>query len=200
MTSALPRCLVRPWGKWALVMLLLWLGCAPLALQAQVNLAQTGDVQSDPSAGSRNLNQPTTDLRQQPSWARHDWQRRRPWSHGWYGIGWQNNVPTWGWWSTRSATWGIRNVVAAAEINRSVTSAIDAKQNTIPVAGSSDQLLYGSLRVPSYGQVSFVVERNGKSFSMTADCRTGLLNGREPNDAAEAQLIHTACQVAFGPG
>jgi hypothetical protein len=200
MPSAPPRCLVRPRGKWALVMLPLWLGCAPLALQAQVNPLQADDVPADPSAGTRPGNQPTSDLRQQPSWARHDWQRRRPWSHGWYGIGWQNNVPTWGWWSARSATWGVRNVAAAAEINRSVTTAIDAKQNTIPVAGSSDQLLYGSLSVPSYGQVSFVVERNGKSFSMTADCRAGLLNGREPNVTAEAQLLHAACQVAFGPG
>jgi len=200
MPSAPPRCLVRPQGKWALVMLPLWLGCAPLALQAQVNPLQADDVPADPSAGTRPGNQPTSDLRQQPSWARHDWQRRRPWSHGWYGIGWQNNVPTWGWWPPQSAAWGLPNLAAAAEINRAVTKAIDAKQATITVADSSDQLVYGSLTVPSDRQVTFVVVRNGERFSMTADCQNGRLNGSDPNSTAAAQLLHAACQVAFGPG
>jgi hypothetical protein len=183
-------------GGWALALLTLLLAGAPLAVEASGQVAQAGA-----GVGSaRPWNQPVTAGPQQPSWARHDWQRRRPWSHGWYGIGWQNNVPTWGWWPPRSATWGIGNLAPAAAINKSVTEAIDAKLTAIPVADSSYQLVYGSLTVPSDSQVTFVVERDGRSFSMTADCRNGTLNGSEPNDAAEAQLLHAACQVAFGPG
>ena len=170
---------------WLLAMLTLLMAGAPLAVDARPRLAQA-------SAG--------TTVRQPPSWAKHDWQRRRPWSHGWYGIGWQNNVPTWGWWPPQSAAWGLPNLAAAAEINRAVTKAIDAKQATITVADSSDQLVYGSLTVPSDRQVTFVVVRNGERFSMTADCQNGRLNGSDPNSTAAAQLLHAACQVAFGPG
>jgi hypothetical protein len=166
-------------------MLTLLMAGAPLTVDARPRLAQA-------SAG--------TTVRQPPSWAKHDWQRRRPWSHGWYGIGWQNNVPTWGWWPPQSAAWGLPNLAAAAEINRAVTKAIDAKQATITVADSSDQLVYGSLTVPSDRQVTFVVVRNGERFSMTADCKNGRLNGSDPNSTAAAQLLHAACQVAFGPG
>jgi hypothetical protein len=199
--NGLPRFLSRQrGGGWALVVLSLLLTGAPLAVDAQPKPAEAVDAPAAPSASAKPWNQPVTARRQQPSWARHDWQRRRPWSHGWYGIGWQNNVPTWGWWRPQAASWGIRNLASAAEINKSVSEAIDAKKNAIPVAGSSYQLMYGSLTVPNDRTVTFVVERNGRSFSMDADCQAGSLNGTVPNDAAEAQLLHAACQVAFGPG
>ena len=185
LTTGLQRSPGSRSGGWLLAMLTLLMAGAPLAVDARPRLAQA-------SAG--------TTVRQPPSWAKHDWQRRRPWSHGWYGIGWQNNVPTWGWWRPQAASWGIRNLASAAEINKSVSEAIDAKKNAIPVAGSSYQLMYGSLTVPNDRTVTFVVERNGRSFSMDADCQAGSLNGTVPNDAAEAQLLHAACQVAFGPG
>jgi hypothetical protein len=33
---------------------------------------------------------------------------------------------------------------------------------------------------------------------MEADCEDGLLNGEVPTSLAEAELVNTACQVAFG--
>jgi hypothetical protein len=78
--------------------------------------------------------------------------------------------------------------------------AVDAKQNTIAVSDSVNQLMYGSLSVPSDRQVTFEVLRNGERSSMTADCQNGRLNGSDPSSAGAAQLLHAACQVAFGPG
>jgi hypothetical protein len=33
---------------------------------------------------------------------------------------------------------------------------------------------------------------------MRADCRHGTLNGNTPNTRGEAELMHAACQVAYG--
>jgi hypothetical protein len=143
-------------------------------------------------------NHPVSYRHHHPGWARHDWQRHRPWNHGWYGRGWYGNVPSWGWWAPQAAAWGISSLATAAMINDAVTAAIDRKQSTIAVPGSKDQLDYGSLAVPSNDVTTFVVNRDGRSFRMDADCRDGELNGHAPNDAAEAQLLNAACQIAFG--
>jgi hypothetical protein len=46
--------------------------------------------------------------------------------------------------------------------------------------------------------ITFVVRVNGSDYQLSADCQQGLLNGREPSSAAEAELLNAACQVAFG--
>ena len=143
-------------------------------------------------------NHPVDSRRHHPGWARHDWQRHRPWNHGWYGRGWYGSVPPWGWWSPQAAAWGVSSLATAAMINSAVTAAIDAQQSTIVVPESNYRLDYGSIQVPSDSVATFVVERDGRSFSMDADCRDGELNGYAPNDAAEAQLLNAVCQVAFG--
>jgi hypothetical protein len=52
---------------------------------------------------------------------------------------------------------------------------------------------------PSEGSlITFLVQANGSEYQLSADCQRGLLNGREPNSAAEAELLNAACQVAFG--
>ncbi len=48
------------------------------------------------------------------------------------------------------------------------------------------------------GSVRFTAASGDTPFEASADCRQGELNGRAPATAAEAQLLHTACQVAFG--
>jgi hypothetical protein len=143
-------------------------------------------------------NRPVDHRRHHPGWARHDWQRHRPWKHGWYGRGWYGDVPPWGWWQPQSAAWGIAGLATAATISSAVTAAIDAKQNTIVVPGSTDRLDYGSVEAPNDHVATFVVDRGGRSYAMDADCADGELNGHAPNDAAEAQLLNAACQVAFG--
>lgn len=69
---------------------------------------------------------------------------------------------------------------------------------TIVVPDSTYRLDEGSLQVPNDHVVTFVVDRDGRSFSMDADCADGELNGYAPTNAAEAQLLNAACQVAFG--
>ncbi len=130
-----------------------------------------------------------------PNRLRPDWHQHRPWHHGWYGPGY---VDRWGWWGPRAAAWGIGSLATAAVINSAMSSAIAANQPMIVVPGSTYQLLYGSIQVPSENVATFVVKRDGFSYQMDADCADGELNGHAPNSAAEAQLLNTACQVAFG--
>jgi len=136
--------------------------------------------------------------RHHPGWARHDWQRHRPWKHGWYGRGWYGGAPSWGWWAPQAAAWGITGLATAATINAAVTSAIDAKQTTFVVPEGTYRLDYGSIETPNDHVVTFVVDRDGRSFRMDADCADGELNGHAPTNASEAQLLNAACQVAFG--
>ena len=152
----------------------------------------------NPNEQHNHWNRPVDYRRQHPGWARHDWQRHRPWKHGWYGRGWYGGAPSWGWWGPRTTAWGITGLATAATINAAVSSAIDAKQTTIVVPDSTYRLDYGSLKAPNDHVVTFVVDRDGRSFSMDADCADGELNGYAPTIAAEAQLLNAACQVAFG--
>jgi hypothetical protein len=69
--------------------------------------------------------------------------------------------------------------------------AVDAKQHTIAVLDSVNQLLYGSLSVPSDRQVSVEVLRNGERFSMTADCQNGRLNGSDPSSSMQPVRWHS---------
>lgn len=143
-------------------------------------------------------NRPVDYRRHHPGWARHDWQRHRPWQHGWYGRGWYGGAPSWGWWAPQAAAWGITGLATAATINAAVTSAIDAKQTTFVVPESTYRLDYGSIETANDHVVTFVVDRDGRSFRMDADCADGELNGHAPTNASEAQLLNAACQVAFG--
>ena len=152
----------------------------------------------NPNEQHNHWNRPVNYRRQHPGWARHDWQRHRPWKHGWYGRGWYGGSPSWGWWGPRATAWGITGLATAATINAAVSSAIDAKQTTIVVPDSTYRLDYGSLKAPNDHVVTFVVDRDGRSYSMDADCADGELNGYAPTIAAEAQLLNAACQVAFG--
>jgi hypothetical protein len=42
------------------------------------------------------------------------------------------------------------------------------------------------------------VANGNYTYEMEADCEDGLLNGDVPTSLAEAELVNTACQVAFG--
>ena len=130
-----------------------------------------------------------------PGWARPGWNAARPWNWGWYG-GW--STPPWGWWGVRSAAWGLRSLATAAVINSAVNEAIAAIQTTIVVPETTFQLEFNSLEISGDQMVSFVVTDGVESLQITADCRSGTLNGQDPSSANEAQLLNAACQVAFG--
>jgi hypothetical protein len=142
---------------------------------------------------NRNVNITNVNLR--PGWARPGWGVARPWNWGWYG-GWSN--PPWGWWGARAAAWGIGTLATAAIINAAVNDAVQANQTAILVPNSDYLLLYGSVQPSDGSLITFIVKANGSDYQISADCQRGLLNGREPNSAAEAELLNAACQVAFG--
>jgi hypothetical protein len=137
------------------------------------------------------------DVNLNPGWARPGWGVARPWNWGWYG-GWSN--PPWGWWGARAAVWGIGTLATAAIINDAVNDAVNANQTYIVVPNTAYQLQYGTVQPSGSSGVSFVVTAEANSYQITADCQRGLINGRDPNSAAEAELLNAACQVAFGTG
>jgi hypothetical protein len=142
---------------------------------------------------NRNVNLSTINLN--PGWARPGWGVARPWNWGWYGLG---TNPPWGWWGARAAAWGIGTLATAAIINDAVDNALQANQTYILVPNTGYQLLYGTVQPSGSSGVSFVVSADGTSYQLTADCQAGLINGREPASAQEAELLNAACQVAFG--
>ena len=130
-----------------------------------------------------------------PGWARPGWAVARPWNYGWYG-GWRN--PPWGWWAARAAVWGVASLATAAVINDAVDDAVDDHLSYIVVPNSNYQLLYGTVSPSGSSGVSFDVTAGGTTYQLSADCNSGTLNGQDPSNAAEAELLNAACQVAYG--
>ena len=130
-----------------------------------------------------------------PGWARPGWGVARPWNYGWYG-GW--STPPWSWWGARAAAWGIATITTAAIINDAVDNAVSSNTTYIVVPNTNYQLLYGTVQPSGSNSVSFVVEANGSNYQLTANCNQGTINGQEPSNADEAELLNAACQVAYG--
>jgi hypothetical protein len=130
-----------------------------------------------------------------PGWARPGWGVARPWNYGWYG-GW--STPAWGWWGARAAAWGVTTLATAAIINDAVDDAVDDHNSYIVVPNTNYQLLYGTVQPSSSDSVSFVVQANGNDYQLSANCNQGTINGQEPSNAEEAELLNAACQVAYG--
>lgn len=128
-------------------------------------------------------------------WATRNWADARPWPTGSYGN-W--NQPPWPWWPDQSALWGVRSLAARSLINQALDRALGWNQPMFPVPSTPWRLVYGSLQPVGYGSVGFVVSNGGSYYRMTASCDSGLLNGQVPSTYAQAQLIHAACQVAYG--
>ena len=130
-----------------------------------------------------------------PGWARPGWGLARPWNYGWYGV---STTPAWGWWGARAALWGVGSLATAAIINNAVDDAISDNYSTIVVPNSDYLLYYGSIQPSGQSTVNFVVQADGIDYQLSADCNAGLINGKEPKTAAQAELLNAACQVAFG--
>jgi hypothetical protein len=130
-----------------------------------------------------------------PGWARPGWGLARPWNYGWYGV---STTPAWGWWGARAALWGVGSLATAAIINNAVDDAISDNYSTIVVPNSDCLLYYGSIQPSGQSTVNFVVQADGIDYQLSSDCNAGLINGKEPKTAAQAELLNAACQVAFG--
>jgi hypothetical protein len=130
-----------------------------------------------------------------PVWAQPGWYNSRPWNTGWYG-GWSS--PPWGWWGGQSIAWGIAGLATTALINGLIDNAVQQRQPVIVVPSSNWQLMFGTVEPNAIGQVTFVASNGVGSYRLTADCNEGLLDGQVPFQAAQAQLVNAACQVAYG--
>jgi len=142
---------------------------------------------------NRTVNINNVNLR--PGWARPGWGYARPWNYGWYG-GWAS--PSWGWWGASAAAWGVTTLATAAIINAAVDNAVANSTTYILVPNTGYQLQFGTVQPYGTTGVSFVMTANNVSYQMTADCTNGSLNGAQPASAQEAELLNSACQVAFG--
>ena len=130
-----------------------------------------------------------------PGWAQSpNWGYNRPWGGGWYNSGYSN----WSWWGGQALGWGINALTTALIVNNAVNNAIRDRQTTVVVPNSSMKLYYGSVEARDQTEVTFVAANGNYTYEMEADCEDGLLNGEVPTSLAEAELVNTACQVAFG--
>jgi hypothetical protein len=160
-----------------------------------VNIDRNTTINRNPTV-NRNLSNtawrgPVTYPR--PSWATAGWAAARPWSTGWYA-----GPARWGWYSTNAAAWGLAGLATGAVIGSLVNNAVSSDTNYIVVPSSSYQLAYGTIQPVSGTTIRFQYIDSGRTITVTADCQSGLLNGRSPATASEAQLLNAACQVAFG--
>jgi hypothetical protein len=142
---------------------------------------------------NRNVNGNSVNV--SPGWVRPGWGYARPWAVGWYG-GFAE--PAWGWWGPSAALWGVSTLATAAVINDAVSTAINDSVTTIVVPNSGYQLFFGTV-LPSGSQgVTFMVVAGGVPYNLSADCVLGTIDGLNPSDLGQAELLNAACQVAFG--
>jgi hypothetical protein len=122
-----------------------------------------------------------------PGWAGGGYWAARPWPYGWYGA-------------RPLAWWGAAAVATStAAVTRAVDAATAAQTVWIAVPQTALQLNYASVQAVGDGGVRFSYLAAGGSYSASGDCRNGLVNGTAAQGDA-AQLLHAACQVAYGAG
>lgn len=130
-----------------------------------------------------------------PAWGDGGFWTSRAWVWGWYRA----NPAVWNWWPTSAAAWGIGGLAGAGEIKALVDGAIAARASLIAVPGTGLRLDFGSLRaVRPMGAWFLWASGDGSWRQASADCQSGLLDGAPPSDAARAELLNAACQVAYG--
>lgn len=128
-----------------------------------------------------------------PNWWGPGWAGARPWRYGWY-----SGVPaSWGWWGGSSLAWGITSLASAAIIASAINNAVQEENPTIDVSDSPYLLVFGSVQAVGDHDVTFSFVFEGAAYQASADCKSGLLNGRQPENPEEARLINAACQVAY---
>ena len=129
-------------------------------------------------------------------WSNGGYWGYRSWRTGWYAW----TPSSWGWWNTNAVAWGVAGLATAATITALINNASRNQTPVIVVPQTSYQLNYGSIQAVGTAGVNFVYSSNvnGPYYSGNADCNAGLLNGGTPLTLQDAQLLNTACQVAYG--
>ena len=130
-----------------------------------------------------------------PAWVNGGYWGARPWSAGWYQV----NPAVWNWWGPSAAAWGLSTLATGAAITALVNQAAAQQSAVITVPQTTYTLNYGSVEaVGSQGASFFYSVDGGTQLFGGANCQAGLVDGQPPASAAEAQLLNTVCQVAYG--
>ena len=104
-----------------------------------------------------------------------------------------------GFFGPAGAAWGGGSTLAtAAIINSAVDRAVTTKTENIVVPNTEYELYYGSVQPTNDDAVSFLVKADDGDYQISADCKTGTINGQSPGNTSEAELMNAACKVAFG--
>jgi len=130
-----------------------------------------------------------------PGWVRPGWGARRPWDHGWYSAG---VFKRWRWWESGSRRWGVNTLALRTSINNAVDNAINDYIPYIVVSEANYKLFYGTEKPYGSDSLSFLVQSNKTDYTLDANCKQGTINGQDPTNLAEAELLNAACQVAYG--
>lgn len=109
----------------------------------------------------------------------------------------QRGYDRWNWWNGSSLAWGITSLASAAIIAAAINNALQQDQPTIAVQDSPYQLVFGLVHAVNADEVVFNFLFGEASYEARANCSTGTLNGRKPQNPEEAQLMNAACQVAI---
>jgi hypothetical protein len=131
-----------------------------------------------------------------PAWVNAGYWGARPWTAGWYRV----NPAGWDWWGANAAAWGLTGLATSATITSLVNAAAAQQSAVIVVPQTTFQLNYGSVEAVGSSGASFFYSVDGGANQLFggANCQQGLLDGQVPASAAEAQLLNTVCQVAYG--
>jgi hypothetical protein len=130
---------------------------------------------------------------------RRGWVGARPWRYGWYG-GWGPRVvvyPGWQWWDTVAPTWGVVSLSPTIVIQTAVDDAVNADEESVPVNNTDFRVYHASIKPLSGSVIEFNFEHDKELYFAKADCENGLLNDETPAALEEAELMHSACSIAF---
>lgn len=130
---------------------------------------------------------------------RQGWVGARPWGYGWYG-GWGPGVvvyPGWVWWGGLAPSWGVVSLSPTVVIQMSVDEAVSNDDETIRVPNTEYRVYHSSIKPISENEIEFNFETENQVYLVTANCKEGLLNYETPSASDEAELMHSACTIAF---
>jgi hypothetical protein len=170
-----------------------------------VNVKQEVNVKNKTNVYVRNKNVVNVKRRVSPvairrgSWCRRGWVAARPWRYGWYG-GWRSSAvvyPGWGWWAASAPTWGALTLSPTIIIQQSVDSAVASNSRYMDVPNTDFRIFHASINPIGPEEIEFDFEIDGDTYRAKADCKNGLLNDETPSALDEAELMHTACTIAF---
>ena len=114
---------------------------------------------------------------------------------GHHGGGWHHNH--WGWYPNRSAAWGIAGLATGAIISSAIANSRAQNSPTIVVPETNRRLNYDlDQSSPQLASVDFTYTVDGVRVNAKADCQQGLINGNQPESAADVHTLNAVCHTA----